>query len=128
MCCLPAGAISPEPAPEIVQHRMPPPQQQSTYSQHQQQIARQHQMQMPQRQMDHNVNKVPVNQTSRVTVNADSPYSSRQNATSTLVYSSQPNAMGINVLFVLLFCLLLNVFFLDLLKSRRLCGVLLGNR
>lgn len=97
--------------PNYNQHQSPPKQPQPPPQQQLQQLQQQrqqHQQQQQQHQMYHQQQpvmnqrqpemmmktSVPVNASRQAGPNADSPYSSRQTASSTLVYSSQPNAYG----------------------------------
>ena len=97
-------AVSPEPVAEVIPHQQrsapnshssPPQYHQQTHQHHLQQHNYQSQPQHHQRQPDLNQMKT-VSSPSRAVIapNSDSPYSSRQSASSTLVYSSQPNALG----------------------------------
>lgn len=97
-------AVSPEPVAEVIPHQQrsaphshssPPQYHQQTHQHHLQQNNYQSQPQYQQRQPDLNQMKT-VSSPSRtvITPNSDSPYSSRQSASSTLVYSSQPHALA----------------------------------
>ena len=103
------GAASPEPVAEILHHQhaprpahISPPQynhQQPMSPQHiQQQRQQQMYMQQPINQRQPDPKQISQQQQHRPGPNSDSsPYSSRQTASSTLVYSSQPNAYGITL-------------------------------
>jgi len=114
-------AVSPEPVAEVIPHQQrsaphshssPPQYHQQTHQHHLQQNNYQPQPQHQQRQPDMNQMKT-VSSPSRTVIapNSDSPYSSRQSASSTLVYSSQPNALGKQKTFVFIRCFLVILSF-----------------
>ena len=130
------AASSPEPVVDVLPARnlLSQPnyiqqQQQQLQQQQQQQQSKQQHSGYQQQQQQQQQHRQAVSSPVRPAVpNADSPYSGRQSATSTLVYSSQPNALGNpSILFFFLFLFLPLEGFLLILSSSGMISMTSGS-